>query len=124
MIFAGCGKRTDHVPETAVELTDYSSLRAEVVKRVQSGEIKPDVAGVVVLPQKLSRASVDGRAYVSSSSTSGQLIAFKSMSGKNFGGGVLYAEKDLNKDSVNIQVGPLALAVRGKIGEHWYRVGR
>ena len=122
MLLFGCSKRKE--AGTEGEFIDYTSLRADVVKRVQSGEIKPDEAGVVVLPQKLNMASVDGRAYVSKSPTSGQLIAFKSMAGKIFGEGILYAEKGISKDTTDIQVGPFTLAIRGRINEHWYRVGR
>ena len=123
LLFApGCKPSANKAP-AGEAIVDYNALRMEVVKAVQSGELKAAANGAIELPDKWAETSQDGEVYATVSPASGQLVAFRTMSGGSFGQGLLYAEKAIGKDTPSVQVGPYSLTIRGKAGEHWYRVG-
>ena len=54
----------------------------QVVGQVTSGKLAPDEYGVIRLPAELSSTSVDGKVYVSKSTSGSLLILFRTWRGK------------------------------------------
>ena len=118
LFFCACDKRTDK--ETA-KLTSYSSLRDQVVKRAEKGELTANSAGVISLPSELKTVSNDAHAYISKDVSAGLMVAFNVSINPNRKEFLLYAERGLPKDVKAVHVGPLNLTVAGKGEDHWYR---
>jgi hypothetical protein len=117
-----CGCEKAQETKSGEEMVDYTALRAEVVKNIKSGELKSDTAGVVTLPEKFKAASMGGVVVVSTSASTGKLVVFKTMSGRNVSLGLLYSEKGIAKGNANVTVGSFPLTIVGRTDEHWYRV--
>jgi hypothetical protein len=120
MLVGGCKPAAK--TESGEAIVDYNKLRMDVVKAVQSGELKPDADGVVALPEKWADVSQNGEVYTMVSPDLGLLVAFKTMRGRGFGQGVLYTEKALANGASTVSAGALTLTVVGKTSSHWYRV--
>jgi hypothetical protein len=112
---AGCGNKGKSASAQA-GLPDYSSMRDEVVKRVQDGTIQPDAAGMAILPSGLELASTGGKIFVAHDPGAGLLVLFNAAAG---GVGLLYAEKPLALQT-KLKVGPAQLTVDTKNKDHWY----
>jgi hypothetical protein len=103
-----------------LQLTDYSSLRSEVVKRVQDSQITPDQSGVAALPEELKTASMDGRAYISKGQGHGLLVAFNITRGRSLTTEFLvYSEVPIVDKVKKVTVGPLSLTFESEIDNHW-----
>jgi hypothetical protein len=121
LVCASCSKKPV-ADKTAGPLTDYVSMREEVVKRVQSGTLKPDVSGVVQLPADLQSVSSDGQVLVANDSNAGLMILFKALPlrpGETLG--QLYTEH-APANAAEFSLGSRSLKVRRKVNEHWFEV--
>lgn len=118
---ASCSKKPA-ADKTAGPLTDYVSMREEVVKRVKSGALAPDGSGVVQLPAELQSVSSDGRVLVANDPNAGLMILFKALPlrpGETLG--QLYAEH-APANATEIAFGSRSVKVRRKVNEHWFEI--
>ena len=120
LVCSACSNSRDKDKQSG-QLTSYTSLRDEVVKRVQNGQLSPDGTGVIILPEQLNAASNDAQVYLSKRPNAGLLIAFNVSINAYRREYLLYAERDLPERTKNVKVGPLELNLVGKTQSNWYR---
>jgi len=70
LVCSACSNSKDKDKQSG-QLTSYASLRDEVVKRVQNGQLSPDGTGVIILPEQLNAASNDAQVYLSKKPNAG-----------------------------------------------------
>ncbi len=117
LIFVGCGKRA--APEG--EQANYGSIRDQVVQQVKSGQIKPNQAGVAMLPPDFQSASFNGQVIAGQNAATGWVIVFPLQPGRTAVQSFVYIEKTPPPGGQTLQLGSLAVTLGNKSGEHWYQ---
>ena len=118
---ANCGKKPV-ADKSAGPLTDYVSMREEVVKRIKSGALKPDASGVVQLPSDLESVASDGRVLVANNPNAGLMILFKAMQlrpGETMG--LLYSDH-APANVTDLAFLNFSLKVRRRVNDHWSEI--
>jgi hypothetical protein len=118
---------------------------AKIASPVASGRLKPDAAGVVVLPPGLPRATIDGRVYVTRKGSGRLFVLFPMQWGFHDADmeGYLYSSRPLSKADVQADpagrwpdiitvtgptpglgkyAGPVPYTITKKVDPNWYAV--
>ncbi|HWQ91576.1 MAG TPA: hypothetical protein VN673_07880 [Clostridia bacterium] len=114
-LVAGCKKATP----AQGDVLDYGSDRDAVVQAVKSGQLKPNAAGVISLPDNLKSASINGQVYSGNDGSGGFLLAFPLMQASGRMECMLYADKALAPGP--LQVGSVTFNLSGRSQGKWYQ---
>ncbi len=119
MVVSASGCRKQSEATTGQANTDYASVRQQVVRRVEAGEIKPDVTGKANLPAEFQSASMNGQVWAGENADAGWLVGFPIGNWKTVDL-LLYAEKPVMEGKKTLQMGATELTLARHVGGKWY----
>src|SRR5512133_3902900 len=114
-LLAGCKKEA---PQTG-EVSDYGAEQDAVVQAIKSGELKPNDAGAVALPEKWKSSSITGQAHVAKDSAGGFLILFPIMQGSGTFHCALYADNP--PAGRTVELGQMQVTLSGQAQGKWHQ---
>lgn len=103
----------------------------EVLDRLRDGRLAIPGNNVLVLPEELASASVDGEVYVAVPESDLLLVVFKTWRGKGHNmEGLLFASRPLRPTDMrldyygnsSIVIGPVPLVIDEEVDQNWYKV--
>lgn len=115
VFFAACGRKSDDLASA-----NLSDLRAKVVGELQSHEIKPDSAGVVLLPAELAGASNGGKVYVSADQKS--VVFVTAVTPQGVTNALLYSADVLSPSMRTVEAGSVEWGLQMPVDQHWRMV--